>query len=151
MPGTIEMQAIQLPEEMQNRAPGAPGCYLIGQAPPVSGAVFALRFGTTAIGREGSADINIDEPSVSARHAEITYRADGAAIANLFSTNGTRVNGEAVDSVMLADGDLISVGNVSFLVRETLADVSTTEQPRWFERLVRQAKLLFNRQRPKQL
>ena len=151
MPGTIEMQAIQLPEEMQNRAPGAPGCYLIGQAPPVSGAVFALRFGTTAIGREGSADINIDEPSVSARHAEITYRADGAAIANLFSTNGTRVNGEAVDSVMLADGDLISVGNVSFLVRETLADVSTSEQPRWFERLVRQAKLLFNRQRPKQL
>ena len=117
----------------------------------MSGAVFALRFGTTAIGREGSADINIDEPSVSARHAEITYRADGAAIANLFSTNGTRVNGEAVDSVMLADGDLISVGNVSFLVRETLADVSTSEQPRWFERLVRQAKLLFNRQRPKQL
>ena len=145
MPGTIEMQAIQLPDEMQNRQPESPGCYLIGQAPPVSGAVFALRFGTTAIGREGSADINIDEPSVSARHAEITYRADGVAIANLFSTNGTRVNGQAVDSVVLEDGDLITVGNVSFLLRETLAADAPVQASGWIERLLRRSKLLFHR------
>jgi len=151
MPGTIEMQAIQLPEEMLNRHPESPGCYLIGQAPPVSGSVFALRFGTTAIGREGSADINIDEPSVSARHAEITYRADGVAIANLFSTNGTRVNGEAVNNVLLADGDLITVGNVSFLLRETLAIQPNRKTTGWFERLLHQTKQFFNRQRPKQL
>ena len=55
------------------------------------------------------AEIQVDEPSVSARHAELTYRADGVAIANIFSTNGTLVNGEAVDNVMLKDGDLITV------------------------------------------
>jgi|GEM_PF-1013583 len=160
MPGTIEMQAIQLPEAMQNREPTSPGCYLIGQAPPVSGSVFALRFGTTAIGRENSADINIDEPSVSARHAEITYRADGVAIANLFSTNGTRVNGESVDSEVLEDGDLVTVGNVSFLVRETLAANASVQKSGWIERLLLQSKLLvnrlqlnrlFHRQGPKQL
>lgn len=119
--GTIEMQAISLPEALQTTEPESPGCYLIGQAPPVSGRVFALRFGTTTIGRETSAEINIDEPSVSARHAELTYRSDGVAIANLFSTNGTLVNGTSVDNVMLQDGDVIAVGNVSFLLRKTSA------------------------------
>ncbi len=133
--GTIEMQAIELPSEMQHAPPESPGCYLIGQSPPVSGAVFALKFGTTTIGREAAAEIKIDEPSVSARHAELTYRASGVAIANLFSTNGTRVNGDAVDNVVLADGDLITVGNVSFLLRETQAQESQRSVGRWQERL----------------
>ena len=145
MPGTIEMQSIQLPDEVQNREPESPGCYLIGQAPPVSGSVFALRFGTTAIGREGTADINIDEPSVSARHAEITYRADGVAIANLFSTNGTRVNGQTVDSVLLSDGDVITVGNVSFLLRETPANKDAAKKQPLVKRLLNQSKRLFGR------
>lgn len=117
--GTVEIRAITLPEALQAPEPDSPGCYLVGQTDPVSGRVFALRFGTSTIGREAAAEISIDEPSVSARHAELTYRADGVAVANLFSTNGTRVNGKAVDNVMLADGDMITVGNVSFLVRET--------------------------------
>lgn len=131
--GTIEMRAITLPEAMQAPEPDSPGCYLIGQAPPVSGRVFALRFGTTTIGREASAEINIDEPSVSARHAELTYRADGVAIANLFSTNGTRVNGQPVDNVLLQDGDVITVGNVSFLLRET---TSTADSDSLTDRLL---------------
>ena len=130
--GTVEMRAVALPESLQSQEPDTPGCYLIGQGPPVSGSVFALRFGTTAIGRESSAEIQIDEPSVSARHAELTYRSNGVAIANLFSTNGTLVNGEAVDSVTLQDGDVITVGNVSFLLRETRAAV---EGRSWLQRL----------------
>jgi len=117
--GTAEMPAITLPEALQAPEPDSAGCYLVGQSPPVMGRVYALRFGTTTIGREATAEISIDEPSVSARHAELTYRSDGVAVANLFSTNGTRVNGNPVDSVLLCDGDMITVGNVSFLLRET--------------------------------
>ena len=120
--GTMEMHAVTLPEALQSPGPVSPGCYLIGQSSPVSGQIFALRFGATTIGREANAEICVDDPGVSARHAELTYRADGVAIANLFSTNGTRVNGKAVDSVMLANGDVIAVGNVSFLLHETSAE-----------------------------
>lgn len=129
--GTIEMSAITLPEALDAPEPESAGCFLVGQSAPVSGKVFALRFGTTTIGREPSAEISIDEPSVSARHAELTYRADGVAVANLFSTNGTRVNGNTVSSVLLKDGDVITVGNVSFLLRETTASNSSKMLPLW--------------------
>lgn len=129
--GTMEMRAITLPEALQAPEPDSPGCYLVGQTSPVSGRVFALRFGTTTIGREATVEISVDEPSVSARHAELTYRADGVAVANLFSTNGTRVNGKPVDNVMLSDGDVITVGNVSFLLRETSASAVAKRFPPW--------------------
>ncbi len=129
--GTVEMRAITLPEALQAPEPDSAGCYLVGQTSPVAGRVFALHFGTTTIGREASVEISIDEPSVSARHAELTYRASGVAVANLFSTNGTRVNGSAVDNLLLEDGDIITVGNVSFLLRETSANSPPPRYPSW--------------------
>jgi hypothetical protein len=119
MTSTQEVKAVQLPQALTNASPTAAGCYLIGQNSPITGRVYNLKFGGSTIGREPSVEIRVDEPSVSARHAEIVYRADGVSIANLFATNGTRLNGTDIVNASVVDGDIVSVGNVSFLVRVT--------------------------------
>jgi Protein of unknown function (DUF3662)/FHA domain len=62
------------------------------------------------IGRLPECDIPIPDPNVSRRHAEIRPTGFGFTIADLGSTNGTRVNGVAVSEHTLVDGDVITVG-----------------------------------------
>ena len=68
--------------------------------------------GEVVLGRErGSADLVLDDPGVSRRHAAI--RADGARITvtDLGSSNGTYANGRRITgAAVLADGDEIELG-----------------------------------------
>jgi pSer/pThr/pTyr-binding forkhead associated (FHA) protein len=91
---------------------GIRGPALIGLGPPVAGRVLPLGFGRHTIGRTAPADLVIDEPSVSARHAEVEVKADGVYLVNLLSTNGTRVNGGAINTCRLVPGDEIEFGRV---------------------------------------
>ncbi len=71
---------------------------------PLDGEVFE-------VGRGEEAVIRIDEPLVSRRHARIERRGDGWVVADLDSTNFTRVNGQRVRSeCALADGDELRFG-----------------------------------------
>jgi hypothetical protein len=63
-----------------------------------------------SIGRLADCDIVLADPNVSRRHAEVRPRGDGFEIADLGSTNGTRVNGVGVKERLLDDGDEITVG-----------------------------------------
>jgi hypothetical protein len=65
------------------------------------------------IGRLPGCDVVLDDPNVSRRHAEVR-REDGAfLVADLGSTNGTRVNGALVRERRLADGDRITLGRTT--------------------------------------
>jgi pSer/pThr/pTyr-binding forkhead associated (FHA) protein len=64
------------------------------------------------IGRGLSADLHLDESSVSRRHAIVVPRAGGARILDDRSSNGTFVNGRRVQQADLSDGDVIVVGRV---------------------------------------
>ena len=68
--------------------------------------------GVYLIGREG-ADIALDDPKVSRKHAEIGLYGPGAyVLRDLASTNGTLINGKRVqDRVKIRNGDLIRVGD----------------------------------------
>jgi pSer/pThr/pTyr-binding forkhead associated (FHA) protein len=59
------------------------------------------------VGRDGDADIRVDEPLVSRAHARIEPRDGGYAVLDLGSTNKTRVNGHVVAERNLAHGDEI--------------------------------------------
>jgi diguanylate cyclase (GGDEF)-like protein len=62
------------------------------------------------IGRLYSADILLNEPNVSRRHAHIGIKPEGIILTDLDSTNGTYVNGEKISCCALQDGDLIIIG-----------------------------------------
>jgi hypothetical protein len=72
-----------------------------------------LTGGTVLIGRGADATIRVSDSSVSRRHAEVRPAGDGWVLADLGSTNGTRVNGMPVTERKLEDGDTIGVGDAS--------------------------------------
>src|SRR5262245_19826320 len=97
----------------------APGKYLATHADGRA-QVFELADGWTRIGRSGSADIHLDDPTVSRRHAVVVRTPDGELSAlDDRSTNGILVNGETVDFSALADGDQLQVGRYTLHVIET--------------------------------
>ncbi|HEX6022389.1 MAG TPA: FHA domain-containing protein [Solirubrobacter sp.] len=67
----------------------------------------------THLGRSPSADIVLEDPSVSRRHALITRRGERTVILDDRSLNGVTVNGKRVTAADLHDGDTITLGRVS--------------------------------------
>ena len=64
------------------------------------------------IGRAPDNSIQLEDPSVSGRHARLTLVGARYQLRDLDSTNGTRVNGETVTEVFLRAGDRIRFGKV---------------------------------------
>ena len=69
----------------------------------------------TVVGRGSDADIQLDDESVSRRHARFSYVDGGFEIEDLSSKNGTRVNGTPVSgAVRLSVGDNVGLGSYDF-------------------------------------
>jgi hypothetical protein len=62
------------------------------------------------IGRHHACDVLLTDPSVSRKHARLTYRDERWIIQDLRSTNGTHVNGSRVGRCELRPGDSLVVG-----------------------------------------
>jgi len=100
-----------------------------------------LREGDTLqIGRETNSDVVLSDPGVSRHHAILAWREGGFEIADLGSTNGTRVNNELITKPhWLQNGEVMRVYEVelTFLVLGPESDesrlspnqVTTGEQP----------------------
>ena len=94
------------------------GAFLLGVSEPVGGYTFRTRIGTTTIGRDDDCDVVIQDPTVSARHAEIVVRPETTTITNLMATNGTRVNGQQIQNAELVDGDVVRIGQVNLVFKD---------------------------------
>lgn len=72
------------------------------------------------IGRGGEADLRLNDPGVSRRHALITVSGDPAhpvvTIEDLGSTNGIHVNGSRVTKTRVGEGARIEIGNTRLLI-----------------------------------
>jgi predicted nucleic acid-binding Zn-ribbon protein len=64
----------------------------------------------TRIGRSLAADVRLDDPTVSRRHALIVRHPDGVRLLDDRSLNGVFVNDVRVESKVLEDGDEIIIG-----------------------------------------
>lgn len=73
---------------------------------------FTIRTAQTAIGRALDNDLVLESSDVSRHHARIEHGQEGYRIVDLGSTNGTRINGERVQSGVLRDGDEIEFGSL---------------------------------------
>ncbi|HWC79927.1 MAG TPA: DUF3662 and FHA domain-containing protein [Pseudonocardiaceae bacterium] len=78
---------------------------------------YPLKQGGNVVGRGQDADFRLPDTGVSRRHLEITWDGQSAMLADLGSTNGSTVNGQAVQTWQLADGDVIRIGHSSLVFR----------------------------------
>ena len=74
------------------------------------------------VGRGTDADLRINDPGVSRRHAEIRVHANDrtgtqVSVVDLGSTNGMLVNGSKAQQATLDDGATIKIGNTTMTVR----------------------------------
>lgn len=104
-----------LDERVRHRAaltdPVRPGRYVQLQGPERT-LLIPLEGEPVHIGRGLSADLHLDESSVSRRHAILVPRPSGARILDDRSSNGTFVNGRRVQQADLSDGDVIVIGRI---------------------------------------
>jgi pSer/pThr/pTyr-binding forkhead associated (FHA) protein len=83
---------------------------LIVQRGANAGSRFLLDHDETTAGRHVDSDIFLDDISVSRRHVRFTRTPDGVVVKDLGSLNGTYVNRELVDEVLLQPGDEVQIG-----------------------------------------
>ncbi len=75
-----------------------------------------------AVGRLSDNEVQLEEGSVSSRHAEIVLQGEEAVLRDLNSTNGTFLNGERVEGeTNIRGGDEIHFGNVRAVFEELAA------------------------------
>jgi len=74
--------------------------------------------GPTSIGRTEGNDLVLNHPSVSRKHARFEPRDNHWWIVDLKSTNGVKVNGNAVGEAAINSGDVIHIGSVQLEVKQ---------------------------------
>ncbi len=90
------------------------------------GREFPLQDGVNTLGRDPSADVQIDDATVSRKHAAITLRDDSATVEDLASKNGTFLDGVKLSgSAPLGDRQTIVLGDASLVFRRSLTPSST--------------------------
>jgi len=104
-----------LGERVRHRArplgPVEPGRYIEIQGPQQT-LLIPLAGEAMRIGRGLSAELHLDDSSVSRRHAILVPRPSGVRILDDRSSNGTFVNGRRVQQADLQAGDVILLGRV---------------------------------------
>ncbi|MBL8951991.1 MAG: FHA domain-containing protein, partial [Myxococcaceae bacterium] len=102
--------------------PSAPtGPVLRGLTGPWLNKTFPLK-GTMVVGRVPGVDIQIEDDSVSRRHAEVVVQGRDVILRDLGSANGTNVNGAPLtEELALAGGDIIQFGVVEMTFEQPQA------------------------------
>jgi len=77
-----------------------------------------LRGDRMVVGRLASCDVCLQDKNTSRQHAAFVREGAGWAVEDLGSTNGTLVNGQAVDHITLHDNDVIVVGITELVYHE---------------------------------
>jgi pSer/pThr/pTyr-binding forkhead associated (FHA) protein len=88
---------------------------LVVRRGPNAGSRFLLDAERTSAGRHQTSDIFLDDVTVSRKHAEFLRAPDpqagpGFRVRDVGSLNGTYVNRERIDDVVLAAGDEVQIG-----------------------------------------
>ena len=84
-----------------------------------AGQVFALHPGELIIGREEGSEIQLADLRVSHNHAVLRVHGTQVTIEDLRSTNGTKVNGVAIErQIPLVPGDELNLGGVQLVLND---------------------------------
>ena len=90
---------------------------------------FALTEGENIVGRDPAADVPLQFPGVSRRHARLVVAEGLATIHDLSSKNGTWVRGQRITApCVLHDGDELRIGSMLLKFRAVTAEMSTVTE-----------------------
>jgi FHA domain-containing protein len=96
-----------------------PGRYLAYRDDEGQIRTFSVGRGWTRIGRSANADIRLDDPSVSRRHALIvSEQPDSLRVLDDRSLNGVFLNGDIVEWGRIEDGDELAIGRYRLVALE---------------------------------
>jgi len=107
--GSFRCEASLVEGEERIEPAGADAAQLIVHEGPEARTVILTKDSTT-IGRLAECDVVLADRGASRRHAQIRLHEGAYSLTDLGSTNGTRLNGQTVQSRELADGDRITIG-----------------------------------------
>ncbi len=74
----------------------------------------------TVLGRSQDCDVQLNDPNISRRHAEVRQEDAAFWIVDLGSTNGMEVNGRRLRQAKLEDGDRITIGSTEIVFEHGL-------------------------------
>ena len=83
---------------------------LVVQRGPSAGSRFLLDTEVVGAGRHPDSEIFLDDVTVSRRHAEFRRSGNGYSVSDVGSLNGTYVNRDRIDEVVLQGGDEVQIG-----------------------------------------
>ena len=83
---------------------------LVVRRGPTAGSRFVLDVDLVTAGRHPDSDIFLDDVTVSRRHAEFRRDPYGVKVRDVGSLNGTYVNRDRIDEVLLNNGDEVQIG-----------------------------------------
>ena len=103
-------------EEKVEPAPASAASLVIHEDEEARSVVLAADVAT--IGRLPACEVMISDKGASRRHAQIRRKDGTHTLTDLGSTNGTRLNGQTIQSRELADGDRITIGTTVLEFRQ---------------------------------
>ena len=128
-------------EQLNGKAVETPSAYMIVVNGSVPGTMVPLLESGTTIGRSGESGFQVDDNTVSRRHASVAVDTEGSVqITDEGSSNGTFVNGEPIAAhrpIKLEDGDRIQLGARLVFKLVRLDPHDERFQREMFERTVR--------------
>jgi hypothetical protein len=83
----------------------------------VAGKRYLLTKSRTVVGRDASADIQIDDKGLSRNHFEVVWDGKNAGVRDLKSTNGTKVAGRPITEIGIKGDTVINAGHSEFVFR----------------------------------
>jgi pSer/pThr/pTyr-binding forkhead associated (FHA) protein len=115
--GVLPVQRPGLADLLEGE-PSLPYALLVVLSGPARGMVLVVESLPAELGRSPEADLVLDDDTVSRRHAVLRGDRSGLELEDLGSSNGTNINGNPmVGSLSLLDGDLVSFGSATCLVK----------------------------------
>jgi pSer/pThr/pTyr-binding forkhead associated (FHA) protein len=106
-----ERESLGTPEEAAAVAALRPGtAMLVVRTGPEAGSRFMLDKPVVSAGRHQTSEIFLDDVTVSRRHAEFVRGDAGYTLRDVGSLNGTYVNRDRIDELLLGDEDEVQIG-----------------------------------------
>ncbi|MCE9669428.1 FHA domain-containing protein [Myxococcus stipitatus] len=92
-----------------------------------AGKEFVFDQDSVLIGRTSECDVVLYDPGVSRRHCRLFLDGDNYSVEDQGSANGTLLNGSAVQTQTLEDGDKLTLGPVTFVFTLMTSEPATGE------------------------